>query len=122
MKIIIVGCGRVGQNLAEKLNAGGNEVTVIDMLSSKVEAITSRCDVMGIVGNGAMHTTQHEAGIETADLLIAVTDSDELNLLCCVVAKKEGNCQTIARVKNPEYSKEAPYLKEQLGLAMVINP
>ena len=122
MKIIIVGCGRVGQNLAEKLNAGGNEVTVIDMLSSKVEAITSRCDVMGIVGNGAMHTTQHEAGIATADLLIAVTDSDELNLLCCVVAKKEGNCQTIARVKNPEYSKEAPYLKEQLGLAMVINP
>ena len=122
MKIIIVGCGRVGQNLAEKLNSGGNDVTVIDISPSKVEAITSRYDVMGIVGNGAMHTTQREAGIETADLLIAVTDSDELNLLCCVVAKKEGNCQTIARVKNPEYSKETPYLKEQLGLAMVINP
>ena len=122
MKIIIVGCGRVGQNLAEKLNADGNTVTVVDMLSSKVEAITSRCDIMGVVGNGAMHTVQREAGIETADLLIAVTNSDELNLLCCIVAKKEGKCQTIARVKNPEYSKETPYLKEELGLAMVINP
>ena len=87
MKIIIVGCGRVGQTLAEKLNADGNTVTVVDMLSSKVEAITNRCDVMGVVGNGAMHTVQREAGIETADLLIAVTNSDELNLLCCIVAK-----------------------------------
>ena len=122
MKIIIIGCGRVGQNLAEKLNADGNKVTVIDMQAAKVEAITSRCDIMGIVGNGATHTIQRDAGIESADLLIAVTDSDELNLLCCVVAKKEGNCQTIARVKNPEYSKETPYLKGQLGLAMAINP
>ena len=63
-----------------------------------------------------------EAGIDTADLLIAVTNSDELNLLCCMVAKKEGNCQTIARVKSPEYSKDSAYLKEELGLAMVINP
>ncbi len=122
MKIIIVGCGRVGENLAQKLNADGNEVTVIDMNASKVESITSRFDIMGIVGNGAMHTVQREAGIETADLLIAVTNSDELNLLCCIVARKEGECKTIARVKNPEYSNETPYLKEQLGLAMVINP
>ena len=122
MKIIIVGCGRVGQNLAEKLNADGNVVTVVDTDASKVEAITSRCDIMGVVGNGAMHTVQREAGIQTADLLIAVTNSDELNLLCCIVAKKEGTCKTIARVKNPEYSKETPYLKEELGLAMAINP
>ena len=122
MKIIIIGCGRVGQSLAEKLNADGNKVTVIDMYAAKVEAITHRCDIMGVVGNGATRATQRDAGVETADLLIAVTDSDELNLLCCVIAKKEGNCQTIARVKNPEYSKEAPYLKAQLGLAMVINP
>ncbi len=122
MKIIIVGCGRVGRSLAEKLNMDGNDVTVIDTSASKVEAMTNRCDVMGIVGNGATHTVQREAGIATADLLIAVTTSDELNLLCCVIAKKEGNCQTIARLKNPEYSKDAPYLKEELGLAMVINP
>ena len=122
MKIIIIGCSRVGNSLAEKLNEDGNKVTVIDMQASKVEAIANRCDVMGIVGNGAKHTVQREAGVASADLLIAVTDSDELNLLCCVIAKKEGKCQTIARVKNPEYSKETAYLKEQMGLAMVINP
>ena len=122
MKIIIIGCGRFGQNLAEKLNADGNKVTVIDMNAAKVEAIANRCDIMGVVGNGATQNIQREAGVDSADLLIAATDSDELNLLCCVLAKKEGKCQTIARVQNPEYSKDAPFLKEQLGLAMVINP
>ena len=75
-----------------------------------------------VVGNGASHTTQREAGVKNADLLIAVTDSDELNLLCCIVAKKEGDCHTIARVRDPAYNDEAAYLKEELGLAMVINP
>jgi trk system potassium uptake protein TrkA len=77
---------------------------------------------MGIVGNGAIYSTQKEAGIETADLLIAVTASDELNLLCCLIAKKAGNCHTIARVRNPEYGSELSFIKEELGLAMVINP
>ena len=107
MNIIIVGCGRVGQTLAEKLNSDGNDVTVIDTSAEQVDAITGRYDVMGIVGNGATHTVQREAGIETADLLIAVTNSDELNILCCLVAKREGKCKTIARVKNPEYSRAA---------------
>ena len=122
MKIIIVGCGRVGQTLAEKLNGDGNDVTVIDLDAAKVNEITGRCDVMGVIGNGATHTVQREAGVDSADLFIAVTNSDELNLLCCVIAKKEGDCATIARLKNPEYSEIAPYLKEELGLAMVINP
>ena len=122
MNIIIVGCGRVGQTLAEKLNNDGNEVTVIDLSAENVRAVTDVVDVMGIVGNGAKHTTLHEAGIEKADLFIAVTNSDELNLLCCMIARKEGKCKTIARVKNPEYSADAPYLQAQLGLAMVINP
>ena len=122
MKIIIVGCGRVGRTLAEKLNNDGNDVTVIDMSAEKVDKIVNRCDVMGIVGNGATYTVQREAGIDKADLLIAVTNSDELNLLCCVVAQKKGNCQTIARVKNPDYSADAAYLKEELELARVINP
>lgn len=122
MNIIIVGCGKVGQVLAEQLNEEGNNITVIDLSAAKVNAIAARCDVMGVVGNGATHLVQQEAGIRHADLLIAVTGSDELNLLCCLIAKKAGNCQTIARVRNPEYSTEAPYLKEELGLAMVINP
>ncbi len=122
MNIIIVGCGRVGLTLAEKLNADGNDVTVIDMSAEKVKTLASRCDIMGVVGNGATHTVQREAGIDRADLFIAVTNSDELNLLCCLIAKKEGKCQTIARLKNPEYSQEKAYLKKELGLAMVINP
>ncbi len=122
MKIIIVGCGRVGESLAEKLNDDGNDVTVVDMSAVKVQELTDRFDVMGVVGNGATHSTLLEAGIENTDLFIAVTNSDELNLLCCMIAKKEGNCQAIARVKSPEYSEEATYLQKELGLAMVINP
>lgn len=122
MKIIIVGCGRVGESLAEKLNEDGNDVTVVDMSAVKVQELTDRFDVMGVVGNGATHSTLLEAGIENTDLFIAVTNSDELNLLCCMIAKKEGNCQAIARVKSPEYSEEATYLQKELGLAMVINP
>lgn len=122
MNIIIVGCGRIGQTLAEKLNGDGNDVTIIDISAEKVNTIANKYDVMGVVGNGATHTVLREAGIATADLFIAVTDSDELNLLCCMIAKKEGDCQTIARVKSPEYSEETAYLKDELGLAMVINP
>lgn len=122
MNIIIVGCGKVGQALAEQLNEEGNDITVIDMLAAKVNETAARYDVLGVVGNGATHAVQQEAGIKNADLLIAVTGSDELNLLCCLIAKKAGNCHTIARVRSPQYSSEAPYLKEELGLAMVINP
>lgn len=122
MNIIVVGCGKVGQELAHQLNEEGNDITVIDINPNKVNETVSRYDVMGFVGNGATHATQQEAGIKKADMLIAVTGSDELNLLCCLIAKKAGNCHTIARVRSPQYSSEAPFLKEELGLAMVINP
>ena len=122
MNIIIVGCGKVGQALAEQLNEEDNNVTVIDVDRKIVESVASRFDVMGVAGNGATHVIQQEAGITHADLLIAVTGSDELNLLCCLIAKKAGNCQTIARVRSPQYNIEAPFLKDELGLAMVMNP
>ena len=122
MKIIIVGCGRVGYSLAGKLNADDNDVVVVDVSSEKVADATAQFDVMGVVGNGATFSVLQEAGIADADLLIAVTDSDELNLLCCMIAKKEGDCKTVARIKDPEYSKEAQYLQKQLDLAAVINP
>ena len=122
MNIIIIGCGKVGETLAEQLNEKGNNITVVDIDSARVSDLTDRLDVMGVVGNGATHTVQEDAGVEKADLLIAVTGSDELNLLCCTVAKIAGECQTIARIRNPEYSSEAPYLRDKLGLAMVINP
>lgn len=77
---------------------------------------------MGVVGNGASYQVQMEAGVMDAELLIAVTGADELNLLCCLIAKKAGKCQTIARVRNPIYSKEVNFIKRQMGLSVVINP
>ena len=122
MNIIIVGCGKVGETLAKELNWSGNNVTVIDQNGAKLKAIANKYDIMGVIGNGASRTVQKEAGIDEADLLIAVTGNDELNLLCCIVAKKAAGCRTIARLKNPEYSNDASYIKNELGLAMIINP
>ena len=122
MKIMIIGCGKVGATLAERLSSEGHEITVLDKSQSAVEELTSMYDVMGYVGNGASYTAQLEAGIEKCDLLIAVTKSDELNLLCCVIAKKFSGCSSIARVRTPDYSSESNFLREKLGLALIINP
>ena len=122
MNVIIVGCGQVGQTLAEELINTGNNVTVIDTVYDNVKALTDKVDALGIVGNGASHTTLSEAGVQEADLLIAVTNSDELNILCCIVARKSSGCKVIARVRSHEYSSEVDFLKNEIGLAMVINP
>ncbi len=122
MRIIVVGCGNVGQTITQQLSKEGHNITVIEEKSSVVQSVVNNFDVMGIVGNGASYSIMKDAGIETADLMIAVTDSDELNLLCCLIAKKAGNCHTIARVRNPVYKKEINFIKEELGLSMVINP
>lgn len=122
MKIIIVGCGKVGYAIAEQLNEEGHDITVIDTNGEKVEQAISTLDVQGIEGNGTTFNTLQEAGIKISDLLIAVTGKDEVNLLCCLIAKKASNCSTIARVRNPEYVSEMNYLREELGLSMVINP
>ena len=122
MQIIIVGCGNVGATLTEQLSKEGHNITVIDVDGNAVEKVANQYDVMGIVGNGASLAVQNEAGIEDADLMIAVTTSDELNLLCCLIAKKAGDCKTIARVRNPVYNKEIAFIKGELGLSMVINP
>ena len=122
LKIIIVGCGKVGANLVDQLSKEGHDITVIDKKAEKIQDITNIYDVMGLVGNVASYSTQMEAGIEETDLIIAVTDSDELNLLCCTVAKRVGKCAAIARVRTPDYSEETGYLREKLGLALIINP
>jgi len=122
MKIIIVGCGKVGYTLAQQLNEEGHDITVVDINSEKIEQAMSTLDVQGVEGNGTTFNTLLEAGIKISDLLIAVTARDEVNLLCCLMAKKTGNCNTIARVRNPEYVSELSYLREGLGLSMVINP
>ncbi len=122
LRIIIVGCGKVGSTLVDHLTADDHDVTVIDQDAGTIQTITDRYDVSGLVGNGASYAVQEEADVEHADVLIAVTASDELNLLCCMVAKRAGQCDLIARVRTPEYLEEADYLKEQLGLAMILNP
>ncbi len=123
MNIIIVGCGKVGQRLTEYLsNEAEHDITVIDLKNGIVSDLVNQYDVMGICGSGTRLATLLEAGIEEADILIAVTGSDEINLLTCLIAKKSGNCRTIARVRKPEYNEEVELFKEDLGLAMVINP
>ncbi len=122
MQIIIVGCGKVGSVLAEQLCQEGNDVTVLDTNGDRVEQLVNEFDIMGYIGSGISFDTLMEAGVKKADLLIAVTSSDELNLMCCLIAKKAGDCQTIARVRNPEYSKETDFLIKELGLALIINP
>ena len=122
MQIIVVGCGNVGQTLTQQLSKEGHDITVIEENSNVLQYVVNSYDVMGIVGNGASYSIMKDAGIESADLMIAVTESDELNLLCCLIAKKAGNCHTIARVRNPIYKKEINFIKEELGLSMVINP
>ena len=122
MKIIVVGCGKVGLTLTEQLNNEGHDITVIDKDGEKLRNVTDSIDVMGVEGNGAIYQVQIEAGIKDTDLLIATTDSDELNMLCCLIAKKAGNCHTIARIRNPEYANETRYIREELNLSMAINP
>ena len=122
LKIIIVGCGKVGRTLVDRLSKEGHDIVVIDKNQDRIDNLTNLYDIMGIQGNGASYSIQVEAGIKDADLIIAVTNSDELNLLCCTIAKQVGDCASIARVRNPDYSKEISYLQEKLGLVMVINP
>ena len=122
LSIIIVGCGKVGGALVEQLSAEGHDITLIDKSAERLADLQNKYDVMGIVGNGASYKTLMDANIENTDLVIAVTGSDELNLLCCTVAKRAGDCSAIARVRTPDYSEDVSYLQEKLGLAMIINP
>ena len=122
MDIILVGCGKVGSALAQQLSNEGHSIVVIDTNPDKIRVITEELDVMGIVGNGSSIAVLSEAGMEGADVLIAVTGSDELNLLCCMFAKKAGHCHAIARVRNPLYSHELEFIKQQLGISTIINP
>lgn len=122
MNIVIVGDGKVGATLVEYLSLENHNIVVIDRDQKVVEQMVNNFDVMGICGNGASYDIQVEAGVSDADVFIAATSSDELNILSCLVAKKIGAEHTIARVRNPEYLKQLPFFKDELGLSMVINP
>ena len=122
MKIIIAGVGKFGRTLTEHLANENHNIVVIDNKSSAVNDIVNQFDVIGYCGNSASYTTQVNANVETADLLIATTSTDEVNILCCLVAKKLGVKQTIARIRNPEYAMQAQIMGDVLGLSMTLNP
>lgn len=122
IKIVIVGEGKIGAALALQLSQENHDVTIIDNDPDVVEHAVDTLDILGIVGNGASYNVQAEAGVSKADLFIAATSSDELNILSCLVAKKIGACHTIARVRNPDYSNQLSFLKRELGLSMIVNP
>ncbi len=122
MKIVIVGDGKVGFALTAQLAQEGHDIIVIDNNKKVLQESAEQLDVMVVHGNGAGVKAQKQAGVEDADLLIAATSADEINLLCCIVARKLGSAHTIARVRNPEYVEQIYFLKDELGLSMTINP
>ncbi len=122
MQITVIGCGKIGRTLIAQLSREGHNITAVDRKAELVREVAIAYDIIGVVGNGASYTVLQEADLEHTDMLIAVTESDEVNLLCCVIAKKKGDCRTIARVRNPVYSAERDFLGKGLELAMVINP
>lgn len=122
MKIVIVGDGKVGSALTVQLSKEGHDVVVIDSNKMVLQEAQSFLDVSVVHGNGATVKTQKLANVQTSDLLIAATSADEINLLCCIMAKKLGCKQTVARVRNPEYYNQLSALKDELGLSLMINP
>ena len=122
MNIMIAGCGKVGKSIAMRLCDEGHQVTVIDIDEHALSAVTNSLDVMGYHGDCTSIRTLEEAGIKDTDLLITVTSDDEKNMLTCLIARKAGGCQTIARVRSPQYAEDIKYIKEDLGLSMSINP
>ena len=122
MKIIIIGNGKVGYTLAKQLSGEFHDLVLVDQRAEALEEADNSLDVLCIEGNGASISVLLEAGIRKADLAIAVTGYDEVNIMCCLIAKKLGAKHTVARIRNPEYFSEAALLKKEIGLDMVINP
>lgn len=123
MKIIIAGDGRVGATLTRQFTSEGHDITVIDYNSVILDSSVERYDVISVEGNCASMAVLSQAGVKEADLLIAVTNHDEINLLCCTTAHSMNpKLHTIARIRNPEYNDQAYRMRDVFGLSMVINP
>ena len=122
MRVVVVGVGKVGSTVSEYLAKEGHAVTIVDQDSAVVERVTNRQDVLGVCGNGASLEVQKEAGVARAELFVSLTSEDAFNILCCIMAKKNGAKHVIARVRNPVYFQQMLFLREELGLSMAINP
>lgn len=122
MKIIIVGCGKVGLTLAHNLTNEKHDIILVDKSQLVLDNAMLSIDCMSVIGNGAIQSVLIEAQVETADYLIACTSSDEINILTCLMARKSSKCRTIARIRNPEYAKQLEYIMSELDITMTINP
>ncbi len=122
MKIVIIGLGTIGKTVLKSLSTDEHTITVIDENKEKVEKLIEKYDIFGVTGNGACMDIQREASVQDADLVIALTRSDELNMIACLIAKKLGAKNTVARVRNPDYHKQIGELKDDFGISMVVNP
>ena len=122
MRFVIIGAGKLGGTLSAQLVQEGHDVTVIDNNPAAIKRLLNTQDLMCLEGNGATAEMQIEAGIKKSQLLIATTTHDELNMLCCLVARKLGIERSICRVRDPEYYNQIDLIKNDLGLAMAINP
>ena len=121
MKIVIAGAGVVGESLCNELSEVGNDVILIEKEEKTLNKIVENYDITGMVGNGASYETLIEAGADTADIFIAATESDELNIISSIIAKKIGAKFTIARVRNPEYSSNMKFVRENFKLFLIFD-
>lgn len=122
MKIVIIGLGIIGTTILKSLSGKEHTITIIDEDKDNIEKLIEKYDIQGVVGNGASIDIQREAGVKDADVIIVLTNSDELNVFACLVAKKLGAKNTIARVRNPEYRSQILQMKDELGISMIVNP
>ncbi|MBP3706097.1 MAG: Trk system potassium transporter TrkA [Clostridia bacterium] len=123
MKIVIAGCGKIGTTVIESLLAEGHNVIAVDDSNLVLQDVTNMYDVMCVCGNAADYNTLTEAGTQKADMFVAVTGSDELNMLSCLIAKRLGAKYTVARIRNPEYNGQGfVFIKDQIDLSLAINP
>lgn len=122
MKIVVVGAGKVGTALCMDLTQEGHDITLIEQDPLKLQTLVDKCDLLGVLGNGSFYDIQVEAGTESADMFIAVTPEDEVNIIACVIAKKIGAKDTIARVREPEHATHMNFVRESMGVTMMINP
>ncbi|MBR2664217.1 MAG: Trk system potassium transporter TrkA, partial [Clostridia bacterium] len=122
MRIILIGAGKVGHSLADRLTAEDHDITVIDRSEDVINRCQDSLDVMCIRGNGANAKTLVEAGVDWADIVIATTAGDETNMLCCLMARRLGAKYTIARIRDPEYNESQMLLQNEMGIDVAINP
>lgn len=122
MYIIIVGMGKLGTTLTKQLVAEGHDIVAVDLRRDRLTSVVDTYDVMGICGNGATCEVLEEAGAAKAKLVIAATASDEMNILTCLIANHMGTEHTIARVRNPDYANQHQFMRDELGINMIVNP